>query len=586
MIPEATLNQIQERTDIVELVGAALVLRRAGRNFKACCPFHQEKTPSFIVNPDKQIFHCFGCGAGGDVFGFVMKFEKKDFREAVETLAERCGVEVPDDRRANPAVVERTALLVKAHDLAADFYHRSLKEKKEAERARAYLEKRGLSPETIVEFKIGYAPDSWDALGSALEAQVPTALLEKSGLVIAKKEGGHYDRFRQRIMFPILDMKGFCVAFGGRVMDDSMPKYLNSPETEIYSKGRHLYGLFQARKTVRESDSVIVVEGYMDLIACHQAGVRNVVASLGTALTPDQVRLIKRHTKNAIMLYDADKAGELATLRGLELFLEEGMEVRILRLPKGHDPDSYIREEGAERFQEALAGSKSLFEYKLALLKDKFDARGMEGKVNIANEMVVLFSKVQNEILRSEWLKQLAQELSISEQALSAELLKTRQSPKGFTPAVKAQPKMDLRPLEKLLIGLLLDEPAFVVTAREELKANDFASPAAQRIANRIFDGRQDAPSAAKWLSLFRDDEEAVQLISLACSEMDGTSDKRRMFDDCLAQMKRLRIRAAREVLMAEIREAERSGDKNRIHKFMSDINELNKREKLINEKK
>ena len=312
MIPDALLNQIQDRTDIVEIISAYVPLKRAGQNFKAPCPFHHDKTPSFIVSPGKQIFHCFGCGAGGNVFGFLMKYEKNDFREVVQALADRAGIEIPKDRRSG-LEEERFAEYAKANQWALDFYRNFLLKESQAEKARAYLKKRGLLDVTTAAFGLGFAPADWDRFYEALRGRVADPILEKLGLIIPKKGGGYYDRFRDRLIFPILDTRGTCVAFGGRVLDDSLPKYLNSPESDFYSKGRNLYGLYQAKKPIRDRDAVVIVEGYMDLIACHQAGVQHVAASLGTALTSEQVRLIKRNTKNVFILYDADKAGEMAT---------------------------------------------------------------------------------------------------------------------------------------------------------------------------------------------------------------------------------------------------------------------------------
>lgn len=586
MIPESILNQIQERTDIVEIISGFVPLKRSGRNFKAPCPFHHEKTPSFMVSPDKQIFHCFGCGAGGNVFSFLMKEERKDFREVVEMLADRAGIEIPKDKVVNSEALERAALFVKANQLAQDFYHAGLLSGKESQRARDYLKNRGISEATISHFKIGYASESWDSLSLAIKGKIPDTVLEKTGLVIPRKESGFYDRFRHRVIFPILDLKGACVAFGGRVMDDALPKYLNSPESEGYHKGRHLYGLFQARKAVSEKDLAIVVEGYMDLIACHQAGVENVVASLGTALTVDQVKLIKRHTKNVVILYDADKAGELATLRGLELFLEEGLEVKIVRLLKGHDPDSYIKEFGTERFREMLDQAKTLFDYKLLLLKERFDHRAVEGKVKIANEMVLLFSKVQNEILRSAWLKELARELTLSEEALLAEMGKNESRPRSVRSETRPPADSEIQTVEKLLIGLMLDDSDYIAQAREEIRADDFQHHKARDIAKRLLTIEAESVAAAQLINFYKDDPEGVRLISLACAETEKILDKQRAFTDCVVWVKRLRIKAEREGLSAEILVAQREGDKNRINKLMYDFNELNKGMRKINEKK
>lgn len=590
MIPEAVLNQIQDRVDIVEVVGAAITLKRAGRNFKANCPFHGEKTPSFIVNPDKQIFHCFGCGVGGNVFGFLMKFEKKDFREVVEDLAERFGVEIPKDRVENSAALQRAAQLLKAHELASEFYQKFFADSKEAARAREYLKARGIREDVCKEFKIGFAPEAWDSLYRALKDGVGESVLEKSGLVLPKKGGGFYDRFRNRILFPILDAKGACIAFGGRVMDDSLPKYLNSPETEIYSKGKNLYGFFQARKSIRENDFVIMVEGYMDLIACHQAGVTNAVASLGTALTTEQARLIRRNTLNAVMLYDADKAGEMATLRGLEVFLEEGMDVKIVRLPEGHDPDSFIKQRGAPAFKDELGRAKTLFDYKLALLKAQHDGRSVEGRVRIGNEMVLLLAKVKNDILKAAWLRELAKELNLSEEALISEMKKGGKTvaAKPQTPVSPAPAKVasatEMPLAEKMVLGVLLEDVAFVERAREEIRAENFQHPAARKIAEKIFES--PGITAAQLMNVFAEDAEIVRAVSLACAESEKAPDKRKVLADCFGSMKRSQIRVQREGLRFQIVTAEKQGDRHRISELLRDLDELNKREKQINEKK
>jgi DNA primase len=590
MIPEGTLNQIQERIDIVEVVGSHVQLRRAGKNFKACCPFHMEKTPSFIVNPDKQIFHCFGCNAGGNVFTFLMKIEKKDFREVVEALADRAGVEIPKDRPVDEAAEARRNEVLKAHRLAAQFYQNALWKEASASPARAYLKNRGLADETVKAFGLGWAPEAWEILGSALKADVSEKVLERAGLLLPGKDGGHYDRFRKRILFPILDQKGACIAFGGRVMDDSQPKYLNSPETEIYSKGRHLYGLFQARQTIRTEDAVIVVEGYMDVIGCHQAGVTNAVASLGTALTAEQARLVKRHTKNVFMLYDADAAGENATLRGLEIFLEEGMEVRIVRLPAGHDPDSYILKNGIAAFREEMARAKSLFEYKLALLKAKYDAKTVEGRVKIAGEMVALFSKVKNEILLSAWTQELARELGVSEASVKAELERAKggkeaRAPKAAEPEALPAARLtaDARLAEKILIGLLLENKNMIERAKQMLTLEDFQNEAVRRIVARLFAGPVQETSA--WMNAFAEDTAAAEVLAMAVSEAEKAPEKERAFEDCLVWMERSRIDLRRELLRSEIAEANRLGDQIRLHRLLNDITELNKGMKRTHEK-
>ncbi len=585
MIPDAVLNQIQDRTDIVEIISAYVPLKRVGRNFKAPCPFHHEKTPSFIVSPDKQIFHCFGCGAGGNVFGFLMKFEKKDFREVAQTLADRVGIEIPRDPRAL-AQEKKFTEYARANQCARDFYRSFLLKDPQAEKARSYLKKRGILEATSAVFELGFAPADWDRLARALDGKVATPVLERLGLVLPKKGGGFYDRFRDRLIFPILDSKGICIAFGGRVLDDSLPKYLNSPESDFYSKGRNLYGLYQAKKAIRDEDRVIIVEGYMDLIACHQAEVRHVAAALGTALTVEQVRLVKRNTRNVLILYDADKAGEMATLRGLELCVEEGLDVKIVRLPQGHDPDSFLKEFGAEKFRRALENAQSLFDYRLALLKTQFDARTVEGKVKIANELVGLFSRVQNEILRSAWTRELAKELALSEEALLAEMLKGTPRNRSVKIEPDASPGLAVSMTEKLLLGLMLDENRFMDKAREELRGEDFQHPKAREIAARILQGEASTATPAQLINFYSEDVEAARLISLACAESETLGDKPKAFSDCVVRMKLSRIRGEREELKARLAAAQRDGDKNSVTRLLVDFNRLNKGMKQLNEKK
>ncbi len=590
MIPESTLNQIQERTDIVEIVSQHVPLRRAGKNFKANCPFHMEKTPSFHVNPDKQIFHCFGCNAGGNVFTFLMKIEKKDFREVVEALADRAGIEMPKDRAVDEAAQARRNEILKANRLASEFYQDVLWKEASAAPARAYLQTRGLSDETVRDFQLGWAPDAWETLAAALKKSVSENALEGAGLTLPGKDSGHYDRFRKRILFPILDPKGSCIAFGGRVMDDSQPKYLNSPETEVYTKGRHLYGLFQARQAIRTENAVIVVEGYMDVIGCHQAGVKNAVASLGTALTTEQARLVKRHTPNVYILYDADAAGEMATLRGLEIFLEEGMEIKIVRLPEGHDPDSFILKNGIEAFRHALAGAKNLFEYKLALLKQKHGAVTVEGRVRIANEMVGLFSKVKNEILLSAWTRELAGELGLSEEAVKEEIAKSK-GVRDKRPVVAAATGVparltgtSARTAEKILLGLLLEEQDFLTRAKTRLRLEDFHHPTVRKIVEKMFEAGQ-ALTVSGWMNAFEEEPEAAELLALGVAEAEKAPEKERAFEDCLSWMERSRFEVSRESLRSQIAEAHRLGDKDRTHRLLKDFTELNKGIKKTHEK-
>ena len=350
MIPNEIIDRVLDKVDIVEIISAVLPLKKTGQNFKACCPFHEEKTPSFVVSAPKQIYHCFGCGAGGNAIGFLMKYEKMEFPEAIKVLSEKAGVQLPRSAEYSGPKNSLYEKLHQANETACSYYEKNLRSEQGKE-AFAYLIGRGLTEKTIKEFRLGFSTDSWQGLVDHCKTgSIDTATLLKAGLVLQKTQTSNfYDRFRNRIMFPIFDQRGKIIGFGGRSLDSSLPKYMNSPETPVYTKGRNLYGLNFSKEQMRRQSYVIIVEGYFDLILPYQNQLKNVVATLGTALTPEQISAIKRFTKNVIMIYDADKAGEAATLRGLDLLISEDMNVRIALLPKGLDPDSFVRKEGREK---------------------------------------------------------------------------------------------------------------------------------------------------------------------------------------------------------------------------------------------
>ncbi|MBU2258272.1 MAG: DNA primase, partial [Candidatus Omnitrophica bacterium] len=423
-IPENILEDILNKTDIVSLISGYIPLKRAGRNFRANCPFHHEKTPSFMVSSDKQIYHCFGCSAGGNAFNFLMQYERLDFPEAVELLAEKAGVALP--RRVDQKNSDFTSQLFKVNESAALFYEGNLHSSL-GRNPRQYLINRGIKQETAKLLKLGYASDGWDNLMSNLRGKgINLSLIEKCGLILSKQEGGYYDRFRSRIIFPIFDIKSRILAFGARVMDNTLPKYINSPETPVYVKGKNLYGLHLSREAIAHADFAVVVEGYLDFIIPYQEGLHNIVASLGTSLTTDQARLIRRYTSNVVMVYDSDTAGEMATIRSLDIFIDEGMNVKVVSLPKGFDPDSFIRKYGVEDFKSKITLAENLFDYKLRILKSSCSLNDTEGKAKICSMMLPTINRFKNAILKSEYLKKLAHELKVDENALSEEINKIK----------------------------------------------------------------------------------------------------------------------------------------------------------------
>jgi DNA primase len=419
------VDEVRAAADIVKVVGDYVKLRKAGANYMGLCPFHQEKTPSFAVHPAKQIFHCFGCGVGGDVFKFVMMIDNLTFPEALRRLGEKVGITVSETfgDATYDANAQVRAALYKLHEAAAKFFASQLGGTAEGRLARAYLEDRGLTDEVVGRFRLGYAPGDGQALTRHLSGGYESELLEKSGLVVRDSERGrHYDRFRRRIVFPIANDSGKVVAFAGRALGDEQPKYLNSPETPIFTKGRVLYHLDRAAQAIRKLDYAILVEGYMDCIAVASSGIENVVASCGTSLTEGQIRLLARYTRRVVVNYDPDSAGVAATERSLGLLLEEGFEAKVLALPGGLDPDSFVRKEGSGRYRELLAGAPSYIDYLTDRAVATHGVSTPEGKVGAANVVMPYLARVPNPMLRAELANRLAERLHLDQRLLQEEL--------------------------------------------------------------------------------------------------------------------------------------------------------------------
>ena len=483
-------EKVKQQADIVRVVGEYVRLKKAGKDFSGLCPFHQEKTPSFTVSPIKQIFYCFGCGKGGDVYNFVMDMEKCEFPEAVKLVAEKCGISIPrpkeqsaEGRKEN----QQRATLVEMHREAQSFFVKQLEGTLEGKAARAYLEDRGLDKGAVARFGIGYAPSGGDVLLRHLKSKYNEKLLTESGLISRDQGGKLFDRFRRRITFPIANESGKVIAFGCRALGDDQPKYLNSPESPIYSKSNVLYHLDRAKEGIRRQDFVILVEGYMDAIAVARAGISNVVASCGTSLAEQQIKLLGRFTKRVIVNYDPDAAGQSATERSLSLLLEQDFEVRVLALPpvgdlsagqagKKADPDLYIREKGAEEYQKRLKEAPSFVDYLITRAR-QMDLSSGEAKTRAVNFLLPYVQKIPNRILRSEWATRIAQQLRLEEPVLRAALSKAAAERRS---ELKLQPQLmgkAAKPVERRLIRMLAEAEGF----RQEL---------AQRLQNaRLYHG-------------------------------------------------------------------------------------------------
>jgi DNA primase len=471
-------DRVKQQADIVRVIGEYVRLKKSGQNFTGLCPFHGEKTPSFAVHPVKQIFHCFGCGKGGDVFTFVMEMEKCAFPEAVRIVAEKCGIPIPRPKERTPEERkenEQRSALIEMHREAQSFFVKQLETTPEGKAARAYLEDRGLNAETIARFGIGYAPAGGDILFRYLKQKYAEKLLAESGLVSRGDGGRAFDRFRRRITFPIANDSGKIVAFGCRALGDDQPKYLNSPESPIYSKSGVLYHLDRAKDALRRQDFAVLVEGYMDAIAVARAGISNVVASCGTSLAEPQIKLLGRFTKRVIVNYDPDVAGQAATERSISMLLENDFEVRVLALPpigdKKADPDLFIREKGAEAYIKALKDSPPYVDYLIDRAR-KMDLTTGEGKLRAVNFLLPYVQKIPNRILRSEWATRISQQLRIDEPVLRAALTKAVAERRS---EVKTQPQLvgkAAKPIERRLIRMLVEAEGFRRDLAKQLQEN------------------------------------------------------------------------------------------------------------------
>ncbi len=532
-IPQHFIDELIARTDIIEVIGSRVQLKRAGREYKACCPFHDEKTPSFTVSADKQFYHCFGCGAHGTALGFVMEYDHLGFVEAVEDLAARAGLEVPREGGAAAPSQPHDELYV-ALERAALYFRQSLSGEP---RAREYLAKRGLAHDIVQRFGIGFAPARWDALLDRYGAtDDERQVLLRAGLVIerqpdAAKGPGFYDRFRDRVMFPIRDTRGRTIGFGGRVLDDSEPKYLNSPETELFHKGRELYGLFEGRQATRSLQRLLVVEGYMDVVSLHQAGITYAVATLGTATTPEHLSRIFRLVGEVVFCFDGDRAGRAAAWRALENAvgeLKQGRQVRFLFLPDGHDPDSLVQAEGAAAFEARLANALPLADYLIRELSERSDPTSVDGRAKLVELARPLVRRIPSDVYRELLVAQLAEAVRMPAARLG-ELLGQDMAP----PAMRGDPGPARRPvrpaqvtvpgrgnLVRQAIGLLVHFPSAATAVGDVEGLAEVDRPGVPLLVELLSQLREEPPAnTAALLERWRDRPDHGPLSKLATSE-------------------------------------------------------------------
>ena len=589
-IPEDKILEIKNAADIVELVSEVVHLKKAGKNFIGLCPFHTEKTPSFTVSPEKQIFYCFGCGAGGNIFSFLMKNDGLAFPEAARSLARRYGIDIPR-RSLTPEQKKRMGereSLLKINQQAMDFFSRVLHRDTSGQPAMAYLNKRGLSSEIIDRFNIGYAPRGWDHLLNFFSKKgVSLGRVEKSGLILPKKDGrGYYDRFRDRIIFPIIDVNHAVIGFGGRVMDDALPKYLNSPETAVYNKSRSLYGLHLSKDICRKAQTVYIVEGYLDLLTLHQYGIENAVATLGTALTAEHVRMLSRYVSRMILVYDSDEAGIRSALRCIDtfwkehvdfsrgdVFREEKADTHILVLPDGHDPDSYLREKGAGSFEKAASHAPGIISF---LIEQSIGMHGLstEGKIRVVTDLQGPLAAINDNVARTLYIKQLAERIGLEENII-LEKVRADSSAKEKNDSGRQKDSADQKGsrLEQQVIAMMLQFPAILPEIKKYNVIEFIENHDLRAIGKSIIEQRISSVEQISELLSRIDNPEQQRLIS-ALSLIEESWDESGCMKLIIQFVKKGQRRRDRQIL-DRIKAAEKENDQETLIRLLKEKQKL-----------
>ena len=560
MIPDAVIEAIQQQSDIVSIISGYIPLKQTGRSFKALCPFHHEKTPSFVVSPEKQIFHCFGCGAGGNVFGFVMKYENMTFIESVELLADKAGISIAR-QKINTDVLD----LYRVNNIVSDHFANMLINSLEGKHAYEYLKNRGISSQTIKDFKLGYAPASPKVLLEFAKGEkISEAVLDKAGITAYdSREKNRYVRFKNRIIFPIHNTQGKIVGFAGRALNDkTLPKYLNSPQTELYNKSNILYGLNITKNEVADKKHAIIVEGYMDLLALYQSGFLNVVASSGTSLTVQQAKLLSRYAGGVTIVYDGDTAGANAALRGLDVLVKEGLMVKIAKLPIGEDPDSFLNKYGKNKFSSILEAAVDIITYKISILEDQLDSTSIDGKVEIAKNILPTISKITDSIRKSEYIKYLAAKLSLNEASILDEIGKidNQTSDRVFYPSNSIPLRTEK--FEKHLLQLMLEDTDVVRRVYQHLKVEDFLNNDYRQIAKLLFelDASGKVPSHKNVLNQLKSDA-LKNIVTGLVMESNPHSEKEKEVNQTIATLKEKKINKRIAELDASLKKTKKADE-------------------------
>lgn len=583
-IREEVIERIRQDNDIVDIISENVRLKKSGRNYVGLCPFHNDKSPSLSVSQDKQIYKCFSCGEAGNVITFVMKYKKLTFYEASKYLADKAGIPLELGNAKESQITKKKELLYKVNTEAARYYFYNLQR---TSFAKEYFLKRGIREEVIKRFGLGYAQDRWHDLIMYLKKKgFNENLLLEAGLILkSEKKGNTYDRFRNRVMFPVFDVRGKVIGFGGRVLDDSKPKYLNSPETVIFHKGTNLYGLNFATKNKLEQDYIIIVEGYMDLISLHQHGITNTVASLGTALTINQARLLKRYVNKVIISYDADVAGQTATLRGLEILRHAGLDVKVLKVPQGKDPDEFVRNNGKDAFLRLVDNALPLIEYRIKKAAEGINLRDNNELVKYGEKFAEILADL-NPIEKDVYIKKISEETSIKEQAiydlLSQVMAKDQKENNFMNKKADYGTKLYVEPgylkAERTLIKLMFKEEYFQ-ELNELIKVGDFVLDSHNKIYSLILQGKnEDTSNIISYLESRCDDvESSKELINIKEQEILEFTDKDRVIKDYMQEVQSYKLKKKIEDLKKKQSILEKEGKFQETIEIAMELTRLNK---------
>ena len=592
--PRGFADDVRSQSDIVRVVSDYVTLKKRGSRHVACCPFHSEKTPSFGVSADRGLYYCFGCGAGGDVFGFVMQIEGCSYPDAIKIVADKNGIPIPaqsesEDHRREAHDRE---VVLRLNEWAAEYFEKQLLESAAAAHARDYVESRGINDETRKLFRIGFAPDRWDGLLNHLHDLGATDReIEISGLAVRKESGGLYDRFRGRVMFPILDSQGRPIAFGGRVIGQGEPKYLNSPETAVYTKGRNLYGLSLARNEIRRLEFAILVEGYLDCIIPFQEGVNNIVASLGTALTDGQVRLLRRYMEQPqiIVNFDPDSAGEAATLRSIELLLAEGFKVNILRMPTAQDPDEYVRSHGAAAFRNLFKTTQPYIEYIIDRATAQYDLSRPTAKVEAVNAILPHLARMRDRVARADYAVQIADRLKIDNKVVRDELKRVATNRQQSMDSNRLRASREVKDGERQLLELLLANQEVRRAIMPNLNRDDYSELRTQAIFDAVvyLDEESIDPDFAALTARLEDDNDRALIPALLMG--DGSENPEDEFEvlfkratQALCSLRSMKLERRLEQIQIEIGKAERESNSELVLRLHQERMEVKKRRLAI----